>query len=290
MGWDWDDILAYKTETKTVIRHRTIGGLYYFCMLAILGGYVIFYEFYLKEGWGLQIDFSGSLRTTAKASAVVVPLAKLPYCDNPDDDVYDGDGKATPAKRLPCMSTDDYLTNQGSSQGVLIGTRLRRILQYQNEKCGELQYGCERWVTVANESQSAFVGNVEGTTVLVQHAVAPTFEQKIGKEAVDTFHNRTHPRLEGPDGHEKTAIACSGRGVPEPECPDAGDLFTVADLIAVANIDLDGEVPGSEGGSDATSLRYEGLTVRVNLFYEGYGSYYYKVSTNPIKAKMHVCT
>jgi hypothetical protein len=61
---DWDDMLAYKTESKVIIRHRTIGGIYYFVMLLILVGYVGVYQYYLSGGWGVVHDLSGSLRAT----------------------------------------------------------------------------------------------------------------------------------------------------------------------------------------------------------------------------------
>ena len=41
---DWDDLLAYKTESKVYIRHKTVGGFYYFVMFyGIIGlvGYVL---------------------------------------------------------------------------------------------------------------------------------------------------------------------------------------------------------------------------------------------------------
>ena len=33
---DWDDALAYSTEMKVKVRHRTVGAIYYSIMLLIL--------------------------------------------------------------------------------------------------------------------------------------------------------------------------------------------------------------------------------------------------------------
>ena len=96
---------------------------------------------------------------------------------------------------------------------------------------------------------------------------------------------RASPALLGPDGRRAEATACSGPGVPQPACPDEGDLILVADLLHVAAIDLDQPLVLT-GASRNTSLREQGLTMRVNLVYDGYSTYYYKLSTNAIKAKV----
>ena len=74
MPRDLDDLCAYKTDVKVLIRHKTVGCLYYLCMLAILGGYVIGYEYVIKGGWGAMVAFAGSLRATGKSSAVLAPI------------------------------------------------------------------------------------------------------------------------------------------------------------------------------------------------------------------------
>ena len=187
MARDLDDMCAYKTDVKVLIRHKTVGCLYYACMIAILGGYVIGYEYVIKGGWGAMVDFTGSLRATGKSSSVLAPIDSLHYCTQAQP------GKApVPAVRMPCMSSDDEVTMRPTSLGVLVGTRLSTVFQESNTSCGVLEYGCSRWVQ--RERVDAFIGDVEGATVLVQHAVAPSFAQKIKKEAVDTFHNRSDPK------------------------------------------------------------------------------------------------
>ena len=280
---DWDDLCAYKTDVKVLIRHKTIGCLYYSCMLAILGGYVIGYEYVIKQGWGNLVDLSGSLRATCKSPEAPAPVDMLPYCSQAK--LPTG---APPAVRLPCMSLDDEATMQVSSMGVLVGTRLSMIHEHTNPNCGELEYPCTRWVP--ERRVDAFVGDIESHTVLVQHAVAPSFIQKMGgREVIDVFHNRSfYPELRGPEG-TATAVPCAGPLDPVPECPDAGDLIRVGDLINIsgqndAHLDLD--APLKSPGHPDTSLRSEGLTMRINLVYEGYSHYYYRVSTNAIKAKV----
>lgn len=261
-GRGWDDLCAYKTDVKVLIRHKTVGCLYYACMLAILGGYVIGYEYVVKEGWGNVVPFAGSLRATCKAPYLSAPIDDLPYCSQ----AASPPRPSSIAIRYPCMSKDDEHTSRVSSMGVLVGTRLSRIHQEVNPECGELDYGCQRWMQTRRID--AFVGDVESHTVLVQHAVAPVFIKKMGgREVIDTFHNRSSPEVRGPDGSVR-AIACRGRRDPEPVCPDAGDLIFVRDLIKVSGVELDGPVPGLDGQPDV-SLRSEGLTMRVNLDYEG---------------------
>ena len=91
---------------------------------------------------------------------------------------------------------------------------------------------------------------------------------------------------DGDDGPTAHATACTGPAEPQPECPDAGDLFYVRDLIKVTALDLDERI--AVAGQADSSFRDEGLTMRINLFYDGY-AYYYKASTNKIKAKVCVC-
>ena len=42
-SWDWDDVLAYTTAKKVIVRHRWVGGIYYFACAAIVT-YVIGFE------------------------------------------------------------------------------------------------------------------------------------------------------------------------------------------------------------------------------------------------------
>ena len=68
-----------KTDVKVRLRHKTVGCLYYLCMLGILGGYVVGYEYLIKGGWGNMVDFAGSLRATCKAATTPAPIDTLHY-------------------------------------------------------------------------------------------------------------------------------------------------------------------------------------------------------------------
>ena len=132
------------------------------------------------------MDLSGSLRATCKAPEQLAQVDTLPYCSQaklPPGPV--------PTVRLPCMSIDDEATTRVSTMGVLIGTRLSMIHQDVNPNCGELEYGCSRWIDTRRVD--AFVGDVESHTVLVQHAVAPIFIQKMGgREVIDGNRGVVH--------------------------------------------------------------------------------------------------
>ncbi len=58
-GHDLDDLFAYTTGKRVVIRHRWIGGLYYLTILGIVG-YVIGYELILKRGYNAIVPLQGT--------------------------------------------------------------------------------------------------------------------------------------------------------------------------------------------------------------------------------------
>jgi len=277
---DLDDLFAYKTEVKVRLRHKTMGGLYYFAMLCILGGYCGYYQFWLQEGWGQVIELKGTLRATVKVDSDT-PVESLPYCTNGG---VVQPGTTPPAVRLPCMSQDNFITNKQDIPLVLvIGTRLSTIVQDSDPSCGELQYGCTRWID--SSRVDAFIGNVENATILVQHAVAPASQEAINRPLIDAFTNRSAPFVYGAGG-QVAAINCTGYRVPDPICPTAGDLFTLRDLLAVAEeggLDLDEPIMESSGIS---SRREAGLSMRINLEYYKSTRYGYRVSANQIESKV----
>lgn len=283
MGCDLDDVCAYKTEVKVRVRHKTIGFIYYVAMLAIVIFYIGLYEIWYLSGYGEVQELSGSLRASVMLNRDITPVENLPYCSQ----AAIPKGATAPQVRLPCMSRDEMVTKKETPPlSLIIGTRLSTKYEIRNAACGDLDYGCERWSTTSEEA--AFIGDVDNATVLVQHAVAPASVLAIGREAIDTFHNRSDPRLFGAGG-ERYAIACTGyhvarNGEPEPRCPTSGDLFFVRDLLAVGEVDLDEAVEDEH--DEVTSRRESGLTMRINLVYSGASSYAYRVSANKIETKV----
>ena len=274
---DLDDLLAYKTDVRVKVRHRTIGSIYYVTMLAIAIGYIGFYEFYLKGGWGDMQLLHGTLRATVQANSRLAPLDRLQYCSQA---VPMG---TPPAIRYPCMSLDGMVTNAVQQGDFVIGTRVSTKYEERDPACPEVvtaaTWGCERWVQTERVDQ--FVGDVENATVMIQHRAAPASVLAIGRDIVDTFHNRSYPVLYGNAG-ERQAIPCVAKHDPDPICPTFGDFFFVDDLLAVAGVDLDESI---EEDGRLTTRRVEGLTMRVNLEYDGALSYRYRVSANRIESK-----
>jgi hypothetical protein len=177
---------------------------------------------------------------------------------------------------------------------LLAGTRMSTKYQERNAACPDHTFGCAQWLQTSRTD--VFIGDVENATILVQHAVAPAFQQSIGFEVIDTFTARPPPRLYGSGGSASGgaceppnciyATACAGIGEPVSTCPTAGDIFRIDDLLKVTGVDLDAPVTVAD---ENTTLRYSGMTMRVNVEYESDGyhsaSYAYRVSINRIEAK-----
>ena len=61
-SFDLDDVLAYTTERKVVIRHRWVGGLYYSTMVCILAYVVV--ELVINKQYNSIMPLAGSIRAT----------------------------------------------------------------------------------------------------------------------------------------------------------------------------------------------------------------------------------
>ena len=95
MPTDWDDVLAYTTGRKVRIRHRWVGGLYYFAVLRIIA-YTVVYQVVLLRGYLMNIPITGSLHASVESADSTAPVASLAYCAQsgaPDDQL-----------QLPCIS------------------------------------------------------------------------------------------------------------------------------------------------------------------------------------------
>ena len=248
-------------------------------MLLILPSYLA-YEFAINKGYGERYDVTGSLRATVKANSPLSDIAAAYYCNQSTSTEV-----TPPVKQLPCMANDDLITTKISGLSLLIGTRLKTINQAKNDACEDV--GCEAWLT--ESSSSAFIFDVSNSTILVQHSVAPAFEDTVGRDVVDAFQPRPPPKLIGTNG-TATAFPCTAKNEPAetpdgmPDCPAAGDFFTVRSLLQVAGVDLDAPQPDDP----RSTKRYDGLTMRVNVEYSGSQSYHYRLSYNKIEQNMNV--
>ena len=193
MGHDLDDLLAYTTEKKVVVRHRWLGGIYYVSMLGILA-WVIFQLVYEKEYNDTQL-VSGSIRASVKSPDAFRPLAALPYC------AAEGAPTTTTCKETcSCVSWNQSMVSTVTPDvGLLIATRVKSTVQEVDPACDEWSYGCDPWLERPELQKTVFMGDVEGATVLVQHAASLT-AQPTTHVASTFLTNRSVPSLKGKAG------------------------------------------------------------------------------------------
>ena len=282
MGMDLDDVLAYTTERKVVIRHRWVGGLYYTTMVGILAYVVV--ELVIKKQYNGIMPLAGSIRATVHSPIDYAPLDSLPYCFNPYD--------------IPCVRWDQSLWSSVQPDvGLLVPTRVKLTHQERSE-CDLFNYSCSPWVSANAADVEVFMGDVENSTILVQHAVSVA-DQLVGYNSsiVDTFQsNRPTPTVYGKHGSFDVLEWCDCTGTPSnrpappggcdtvPGCHDVGDLFTLGELLSALGLDLSSGA--SDSGSTLESLRYAGLTVRLGVVYDSPNSYHYLATANEIEAKL----
>lgn len=281
MGLDWDDVLGFKTEAKVVVRHRWLGGIYYVAMLAIVL-YTIISTIVLKEGYVRQLDLTGSaVRSTVRGGDSIATNAQ--YCDK---SVLSGSF----AERLPCVYPD-YESNVlskttvGADGALLIGTRYSKTIQMLNRS---LPYGSFQWATTV-EKQSKYILGVEDATIMIQNAVSRASQSAYGGDGssyiIDSFDKtRSAAIMYNPENGRAARVT-------QLKEEGGGDIITVGQLLDVAGISLDDKVP--ELGY-TESYRYEGLTISVEICYEGKNmgsdeekraTYSYNVSVTGLPAK-----
>lgn len=265
---DLDDCFAYTTSVRVRVRHRVLGCLFYGVSLSILVGYVGVYELYIRERWGELEALGGTLKVTARPDESLVPVDRLPYCSQA---VVHG---PSPAVRKPCMSFDRVTTiAEATPQTLLVGTRLVSIVELRNKSCRAHTYGCERWAPHTRDD--AFVPDVERHAVIVQHELA---DSASGREGFDTALPRSAPLVSG-DGGALRVVACTGVRDPDPACPSSGDLLHVRDLLFVTGLDLDAPLQAT------SSLRVRGVSLRLELVYNGSG-YSYRARSTKLDANV----
>mmetsp|Transcript_36607 Transcript_36607/g.122587 ORF Transcript_36607/g.122587 Transcript_36607/m.122587 type:complete len:426 (-) Transcript_36607:186-1463(-) len=281
MPIDLDSWCSYSTEKQVVVRHRWAGILYYSCCLFVLI-YVVAVQIIANQGFTAFQALSGTVKGSFLPPASLSPVDSLHYCNQS-------------AKRRgavqPCVSWDASLTTQTYSNALLVGTRVTRRLQRRNASCGELQYGCAPWSQATDDVVSAYVGDVESGTVLVQHSVSSQSALSLlpgGRDALDSFGPRKPATLAGADGTSVATVPCDGqRSEHDPRCGKGrGDLFTLGQLLAAAGVDLDapslssvGETKRSAGVTLILSVDY-----RANLLTRS-ADYSYLVNASRLEAK-----
>ena len=122
MGLDWDDLLAYTSFRRVRIRHKYVGGLYYFTMFLILM-YTGVWQVYLSKGYLLLQPIVGSVRATIQQSPHPQNLTDLPYCMlQPERNLSAG--------ILDCVSFQPLIdTHLTPGTGLMVGTRVTTGIQ-----------------------------------------------------------------------------------------------------------------------------------------------------------------
>ena len=285
MPIDLDSWCSYSTEKQIVVRHRWAGILYYSCCLFVLI-YVVAVQIIANQGFTAFQALSGTVKGSFLPPASLSPVDSLHYCNQ--------SAKRRGAAQ-PCVSWDASLTTQTYSNALLVGTRVTRRLQRRNASCGELQYGCAPWSQAPDDVVSAYVGDVESGTVLVQHSVSSQSALSLlpgGRDALDSFGPRKPATLTGADGTTVATVPCDGqRSEHDPRCGKGrgdlftlghilillillilliircgkgrGDLFTLGQLLAAAGVDLDAPSLSSVG----ETKRSAGVTLILSVDY-----------------------
>ena len=263
---DWDDLLAYTAPKTVSVRHKWVGIVYYVTLIAIVG-YVVGYEIIMKKGYTKFDMLAGSVRATLQPAALsaLAPIDSLTYC------TQSAHANAT-KQPLDCVSWDPTLTSQSEANSLLIGTRVTRRLQRRNVKCSETAYGCQPWTTSDADSTSVYVGDVEHSTVLLQHAVmAHSALSGSSDEAtgLDSFGRRPAAVIKG-GGADVTTVPCgSPDNPPKAMCGGArGDLLTVAELLRAAAVDLDALSNSTNKQQKPETIRHAGVALVLTVHYQ----------------------
>ena len=173
---DVDELFAYTTFKKVVVRHRSLGYVYYFSALAIFL-YTGLYTIWLKEGYVTQIPFIGAVRSTVYQPKTIT--TSLNYCATAD-----APPTGSFASVLPCLYPDLasglYSKVTSGEQGALmVGTRFSFTSEERDPTCANLDYSCYNFQQ-KTAKQSFYVGGIENSTILIQNAVSKATQQLYG--------------------------------------------------------------------------------------------------------------
>lgn len=269
MHIDLDDALAYTTERKVRIRHKWVGGIYIFSVLAIIV-YTVVYQVVLLRGYLLDIPIAGSLHASVKPASSTAPVETLAYCKQ--------SGARTEEQQLPCTSFEPLFESVNTADiGVLVGTRITSTVQLRNESCVRFEYGCKEWIR-STQPIDEYVGDIDSALITIQHSAeaSRSIDSESKNQLIDTFTSPStrHATLVG------VGAPPSGLAVRfEPH----GDVITLAQLMGAAGIDLDGAAAAPTNSSDAESTRFAGTTVRVAVEYSADG-YTYRAVESPVQS------
>jgi len=275
---DWDDVLAYTTYKRVAIRHKYVGGCYYFAWLCILA-YTIVYQVFILQGYRVLAPVVGATRATVEPARQSMSVSEVHYCVGSQFPIPDG-------VQLPCLSFEPLIeSTQTPDIGLLVGTRLSTTVELREATCELYKFGCAPWVSTYHGRVDSFIGDIDNATIFMQHSAqsagsyGPTLP---GSNFIDTFdstHQRT-VKLVGPGTPSAGLDVTPGNG---------GDIVTLHALVSAAGLDLDANMahPTSEETpfpDNATTARYSGTTIRVNIEYNNAG-YTYRLKDALVHSK-----
>uniref|UniRef100_A0A7S0LEJ1 Uncharacterized protein n=1 Tax=Coccolithus braarudii TaxID=221442 RepID=A0A7S0LEJ1_9EUKA len=289
MSWcsdnaDWDDLLAYTTEKRVVVRHRWLGLVYYFSILAIVI-YTIVGTIILQKGYAVNLPIKGgAVRSTVRARHDEIEWSSS-FCDPA---VKSGEFNAT----LPCVYPDykanvlAKTTTGVSNGGLLVGTRVSVTRQELNTTLHGSVY--EGWQDAPNGTKMSFyVTGAEDSTIMIQHSVSLETQRKFGGSTlmgnnaliVDTSNSdRPVARITNEQNTRGADVTTFSQA--------NGDIVKMSDVLHVAGVRLDDYIP-----QHRESYRYEGVTITIAIRYAGQNtggggtSYSYEVATTALPGK-----
>eukprot|EP01065_Artemidia_motanka_P021714 TRINITY_DN25971_c0_g1_i3.p1 TRINITY_DN25971_c0_g1~~TRINITY_DN25971_c0_g1_i3.p1 ORF type:complete len:440 (+),score=145.70 TRINITY_DN25971_c0_g1_i3:39-1322(+) len=280
---DIDDVFAYKTSRRVVIRDRKLGFIRLGIIVAIFV-YVVIYEVVIQRGYLEKHNPVGFVRTSVRSVDWSPPLAQQ-YCCAFAGCVTPAFG--SPRGALQCVDWDYHTIVQPPSEefSVFITTRVS-VTEYQplprDCQVNATPTLCGPWQP--DTTRTLYVNSPERLSMLLAHGV-----HGRGGGIVVTQRDMDSAKLKG----QRELNFCGG---PQPgvghtdlssSCDDAGsrnrpgDIFLLSDLLATVGIDLD-EL--HDGGSD--TRRYDGVVLLLFIEYSGTGidtslSYEYDVVLVP---------
>jgi hypothetical protein len=293
---DWDDVLAYTTYKRVAIRHKYVGGCYYFAWLCILA-YTIVYQVFILQGYRVLAPVVGATRATVEPARQSMSVSEVHYCVGSQFPIPDG-------VQLPCLSFEPLIeSTQTPDIGLLVGTRLSTTVELRSRArdssvavavavarslqrfrtvlirrgsaplcreatCELYKFGCAPWVSTYHGRVDSFIGDIDNATIFMQHSAqsagsyGPTLPGSNFIDSFDSTHQRT-VKLVGPGTPSAGLDVTPGNG---------GDIVTLHALVSAAGLDLDANMahPTSEETpfpDNATTARYSGTTIRVNIEY-----------------------
>eukprot|EP01062_Namystynia_karyoxenos_P022045 TRINITY_DN18434_c0_g2_i2.p1 TRINITY_DN18434_c0_g2~~TRINITY_DN18434_c0_g2_i2.p1 ORF type:complete len:470 (+),score=126.57 TRINITY_DN18434_c0_g2_i2:85-1410(+) len=269
---DADDLFAYKTSRRIVIRDRKLGLIRLGIIIAIFV-YVVIYEVVLRKGYLKKQDPVGFVRTSVRVGEV---QAGLPYCcsyTGCSEPAFGGE-----SGRLRCLDWDRHgiVHPPGEEFSVFVSTRVT-VTDYAPvpRSCwlNESGSGCPPWRE--STQRSYFVSSPETLSVMITHGV-----NGRGGGTVVSASEMVGAVLKGADGEAGTALNFCGSTTPGvahtnmgSSCTEAdrerpGDILTLGQLMAAAGLKDGLDVrPKSSAGT----YRYDGIVVLLFVEYTGTG-------------------